>query len=85
MAIDNAYLDEKITTTKALIDAYEAATLAILSEQIQSYSFDTGQTKQTVTKANLAVLTTATDVLYSRLSDFCNRRGNTAIIVRAGF
>jgi uncharacterized coiled-coil DUF342 family protein len=64
--ITEAFLQEQIDATKAAITAYHAAILA-LSSGAQSYSLDTGQTKQSVTKANLTELRKTLDWLNKEL------------------
>lgn len=59
-------LAARITATKALIDAFEAATLALAIGGIQSYTLDTGQTRQTVTKLDLKSIQDTLDMLYNR-------------------
>ena len=61
------YLATKIAKKKALIDAYENAAEKIALGTMQSYTFDTGQTNQQVTKINLIKLTDAIDALYNQL------------------
>lgn len=66
--MDSAFLTERITKTKALIVAYEDALAALIgANAVQSYSLDTGQTKQTVTRANIKDLQDTVDKLYNRL------------------
>lgn len=78
-----AYLKERITKTKALIEAYEDAALAISSGGVQSYQLDTGQSNQVVTKLNIGVLHKALESLYNRLTMFEARLngGNSIIVV----
>ena len=57
------YWRDRIATVKALIDAYDAALLALGTGAVQQYSLDTGQTRQTVTKANMATLRDTRDGL----------------------
>lgn len=66
-AEDDAWIEARITKTKALIVAYEDAILAIASGE-QSYSLDTGQTRQTVTRANVASMQSILEQLENRLS-----------------
>lgn len=47
------YLLDRIKTLKVIIDNYETAIEAVTAGGIQSYTLDTGQTRQTVTRANL--------------------------------
>lgn len=63
---ERAWLEERIAKTKALIVAYEDALLA-LAGGAQQYSLDTGQTRQTVTKANVASLQQIMKELEERL------------------
>jgi hypothetical protein len=66
-ALDTAWLDERITKTKALIVAYEDA-IAALSTGAQTYTLDTGQTRQSVTRAQLGSLRETLAELEVRLS-----------------
>jgi len=50
--ITTEWLEARIAAKQVAIVAYEAAILALASGA-QTYSLDTGQTRQTVTKANL--------------------------------
>lgn len=85
MAIDSAWLDARIVKTKALIESYEDALLAIASGA-QQYSFDTGQTRQTVTRANVASARLMLLELENRLEILCARRdGDGTFIARPGF
>lgn len=52
---DTVWIQERVARTRAMIVATETALEAIQSGA-QSYSLDTGQTRQTVTKANVAEL-----------------------------
>ena len=52
-AEDRAYYEERIVAKKALILKLEAA-IDSISTGAQSYSIDTGQTRQVVTRANLS-------------------------------
>ena len=74
MPISNAFLTQQITDTEALITAYQAATLALAAGTIESYTIDTGQSRQTVTKINIGTLNKAIDGLYNRLVMLCQRR-----------
>ena len=64
--MDATDLAARITATKALIDAYEAAALALATGGVQSYMLDTGQSRQTVTKLDLGGLQKTLDMLYNR-------------------
>ncbi len=80
--MDNSFLQDRIDATKKLIIAYEDAMLA-LSEGAQSYTLDTGQTRQTVTKLNLSTIRSTIDTLYNRYATLETRlNGNGSIHVR---
>ncbi|MHA1839306.1 MAG: hypothetical protein ACTSYO_05020 [Candidatus Ranarchaeia archaeon] len=65
--MDAAFLQERIDKTKALIVAFEDAALSISTGGISQYTLDTGQSRQVVTKTNLAILNNHIDALYNRL------------------
>lgn len=56
---DDQFWIDQLTAAKAAVVAYNAAILALGSDAIQSYTLDTGQTRQVVTKANLTELKNA--------------------------
>ena len=66
--MDSTFIQERITATKALIVAYETAVEALVSGQVQEYTLDTGQDKQSVTKINLNQANKTLGILYNRLS-----------------
>ncbi len=76
MPLDGTFLKERITKTKAIIVAYEDAITAISTGGIETYTLDTGQSRQTVTKQNLKDMNESLDGLYNRLSTLCLRQGN---------
>lgn len=78
---DTTWIQDRITETRALIVAYEAAILAI-STGSQSYSLDTGQTRQVVTKAQLGSLQLTLSRLEARLSTYEQRLGCGRLYVR---
>jgi len=84
MAIDCSYLQQKITDLKALIDEYEAASLALATNKIQQFTFDTGQTTETVKSMDVDKLDAVIDSLYNRLAVMCARcpGGGGVIIAR---
>lgn len=63
--MDTAFLQDRLAVTKALIIAYEDAFLAFAGGA-QSYTLDTGQSRQTVTKADLVGMHTIIESLYNR-------------------
>jgi hypothetical protein len=64
---DSEWLKERIAAKKAQIVAFDAA-LTALAGGAQSYSLDTGQTRQVVTKANLTELRNVIAQLESDIS-----------------
>jgi hypothetical protein len=66
-AIDADYLAAQIANVKATIVAYDTAILA-LATGAQNYQLDTGQTRQMVTKANLASLRDTRSELFNELA-----------------
>lgn len=78
------YIQARITATEALITAYEAALLALGTGGVQSYTLDTGQSRQTVTKLDLPALQRTLDSLYNRLVTLQARlSGGTVMAVPA--
>ena len=65
--MDAEFLQGRIDATKAQIIAYEDAITALTSGGVQSYTLDTGQSRQTVTRLELSTLNNALDGLYNRL------------------
>lgn len=78
---DNDWLDARITKVEALIEAFETAMTAVAGGA-QSYSLDTGQTRQTVTKANLAEMRITLDQLENRRAELRLRRHGAGFIAR---
>jgi hypothetical protein len=66
--MDAAFLQARIDATKAQIIAYEDAATALASGGVQSYTLDTGQSRQTVTRLDLDNLQKTIDSLYNRLA-----------------
>lgn len=84
-AIDCEWLTERITKTKALIVVYEDA-IDALAAGAQQYSLDTGQTRQTVTKAQLPSLREMLATLENRLAVLDARlNGSGSVVVRPGW
>ena len=65
--MDCTFLKERIASTKAQIIVYEDAILSLESGAVQTYSLNTGQTTQSVTKFDVARLQASLDGLYNRL------------------
>lgn len=81
--MNREFLAERIVVTKSLIVAYEGAVLALgAANGVQSYTLDTGQSKQTVTRADIASLNTMLDSLYNRLATMEARLNGAALTAR---
>jgi hypothetical protein len=79
---ETTWLQERITATQALIVAYEAAILALSTGSVQSYSLDTGQTRQTVTKQQISQLKNTLQELYNTYTTLSARLCGTGMNVR---
>ena len=83
MPISDTFLQARITATETAIAAYEAAQLAFANDgNMQSYKLDTGQSVQTVTRADLASITKTVQSLYNQLSTLCARKDGAASVGR---
>lgn len=72
--MDAAYWNERIEKTKAVIELWETAE-SQLASGVQSYTIDTGQSRQTVTQANITEVRKYLESLYARLAAFEARVG----------
>ena len=77
--MDAAFLQSRIDATKLQIVAYEDAVLA-LAGGVQSYTIDTGQSRQTATKANLKDYQNTVDVLYNRCATLEARLNGSGVL-----
>ena len=77
MCLSGDFLQGRIDATKELITAYEDAIAAIATGGVETYTLDTGQTRQTVTKQNLKDMNESLDGLYNRLSTLCARQNGS--------
>ncbi len=75
MAGNREFLMARLTSTQALIVAYEDAVAALLSGGVQSYALNTSQSTQTVSKFDLPGLNSAIDGLYNRCATIEARLG----------
>ena len=84
--MDREFLKERIALTKTLIVAYEDAATQLSSGAVQSYSLNTGQTTQNVTRFDVARLNGDIDGLYNRLATLEARlNGSGVVIARPGW
>jgi|TARA_R100000093_G_scaffold28666_1_gene15850 hypothetical protein len=67
------FYKQQIEKTKARIEAYQDAELALLTDGISSYTLDTGQTRQTVTTNDLDMISKTIDRLLSQLEVYETR------------
>lgn len=72
-------MNERIAATKLAIVAYEAAALS-LGSGVQSYTLDTGQTQQKVTRVDIADIQLTIDSLYNRLAMLCARNTGSNVV-----
>lgn len=82
---DDAFLQARITATEALIVAYEDAVTALVSGGVQTYTLDTGQSTQTVTRLQLSTLNRNIDSLYNRLATLQARLNGGSVNMRPGW
>ena len=64
--MNSQFLQDRIIATQNQIVSYEAAIDALVSGGAQQYLLDTGQTRQSVTKLDLATLQKNLESLYNR-------------------
>ena len=82
---DRAFTQARIDAAKVAIVAYEAAELA-LAGGAQTYTLDTGQSRQTVTKLNLTEIRKTVDSLMNRCATLEARlNGSGTSITRPGW
>ncbi len=84
--MDRSFIRERIDATKAQIVALENAALALATGEIQSYTLDTGQSRQVVTRLNITELENAIDGAYNRCAILEARlSGGNSVIMRPEF
>jgi hypothetical protein len=79
MSCTDTWLLARISATQKQIEAYEDAITALTTGGVQSYSLNTGQTTQQVTKFDLMQMQQTLDSLYNRydiLQQRCNGSGS---------
>lgn len=81
----DAWLQTRLDAKKAEVVALDAAITALQSGS-QSYTFNSGQTQQSVTRANLATLIASRAQLENDIVNLSNRLcGGATLIARPGF
>ena len=78
--MNRTFLQARLTSIYAQIEAYEAASLALATAGVESYTLDTGQSKQTVTRLDLEWMKETIDGLYNRASIIEQRLNGTSSI-----
>ena len=66
--MDETFLRERIAATRAIIIELETAMANLVSGAILSYTLDTGQTRQTVTRLEISSLKNVINSKYNLLS-----------------
>lgn len=83
--MDRTFIQARIDATKLLIVAYEDASLALASG-VQSYTLDTGQSRQTVNKLDLSAINRTIESLYNRCATLEARlNGSGVVTARPGW
>jgi hypothetical protein len=81
LAISSDFLQDRIDATEAQIIALETAITTFISTGLtQSYTLDTGQTRQTVTNSTLSEAELLLESLYNRLANLNNRRNGCGVL-----
>jgi hypothetical protein len=75
--MDLETLDEQIAETKAIIKLYNAAIKSIVTDGMQTYTLDSGQTRQVVTKLTLSTLRTSRQGFTNELCTLQARRNGS--------
>lgn len=79
------FIKDRIAATKLQIVSYEVA-LDALASGVQSYSLNTGQSQQSVTRASIPDINKVLDSLYNRLVTLEARlTGGGVVRVRPGW
>lgn len=76
------FIKEQIPVIKAQILEYQTAIDALVSNQVQQYSLNTGQSTQSVTRIDVVRLQTQVDSLYNRLATLEARLHGSSLAAR---
>jgi len=79
--MNRAFINDRITATKAAIVAYEDALTAFATTNTQSYTLNTGQTQQSVTRADISKINKIIDSLYNRCATLEARLNGGTVMV----
>lgn len=66
--MDREWLSQRIANTKLIIEEYETAILQLQSGAVQSYTLNTQQTTQTVSRFDVSRLSAQLPGLYNQLT-----------------
>ena len=80
--MDKSFLIERIVAIKALIVTAQTAQAGLMSGAIESYTLDTGQTRQTVTKVNIGTLQNAINSLFNQYATMYARVYGGTVMVK---
>ena len=72
----DTFIIEQIEVVKKEIVSYDSAILAFGDANIQSYTLDTGQDRQVVTRSDIASITNSINSVYNR---YATRRARCGI------
>lgn len=78
--VEQADVDTAIVHVRALIAILQAALLALVDPTITSYSLDTGQSVQRVTRRDVPRLTSDLEAAYSLLATLTARSKGSGVI-----
>ncbi len=82
--MDTAFIQGRIDAIKIMIVAYEDALLAIAGGAL-SYTLDTGQSRQTVTRQDVRSMQKTLDSLYNTCATLGARLNGGVVIMRPEF
>jgi len=82
MSCDNTFWNARKARLETIIIAYEDALEAFAGTNTQSYTLDTGQTRTTVSRAEVGSLRNTLKSLYSTYDDICARTCGATLVVR---
>lgn len=83
----NQILEDEYQNLKNIVFKYDTAISEVLTGGHASYSLDSGQTKQDVTRHNLATLQNSRNVAAARMNDLAIRLRKTSAVkqIRMGW
>lgn len=78
-----SFLEDRLASVLAQIQATEVAIIAITIDAAQSYTLDTGQSRTTVTKVNLAETIDSYEQLIGLYNNLNTRLNGKQLILRS--